>query len=453
MELLQRLLNFDQTLWPDGNVSSSRLGWLPVVAEMTEIVEELIEFEKSVPYSKVVLLGMGGSSLAPLVFYRSMVENGIDPKRTLTVCDTTHPKTVSDVDYTDALIIVSSKSGTTLEPNVLFDYAYSQVNDPKRFIAITDPNTALNELAQKKGFLKIFTNRADIGGRYSALSYFGLIPALLVGYDLKKLLLETMEADKEAAVKFGKEFATSAINHRDKLTIKVPKSFESLGLWLEQLIAESTGKSNRGVVPVPTTEDETGPDRFNVSIQINSIYDLGKIFYSWEISTAIAGHVLQIDPFNEPNVAESKANTNTVLESLPITFPPAHNPTTVIDFLKSMVTQGDYISIQAYLPYGIDRELADLRTKITSLFLNNAVTAGYGPRFLHSTGQLHKGGANNVVVLQIVDENSYDSVAIPSKPYDFNTLISAQSIGDYQSLIKHERRVIRVSVTDLSEIS
>jgi glucose-6-phosphate isomerase/transaldolase/glucose-6-phosphate isomerase len=453
MELLERLLKYDSTLWPEPNVSLNRLGWIPVIDEMIDQIDDLIEFEKSIDFSKIVLLGMGGSSLAPLVFYRSMVDNGIEPKRKLTVCDTTHPKTVGEVDFKDAVVIVSSKSGTTLEPNVLFDYAYSKINDPKRFIAITDPETALENLAVEKGFLKIFTNRSDIGGRYSALSYFGLIPALLVGYDLSKLLHSAKGINKNDAIVFGQTFATAAKEGRDKLTIKVPKNFESLGLWLEQLIAESTGKSNRGVVPVPTLKDEFGNDRHNVSIDIENIYDLSGIFFSWELSTAIAGHILEIDPFNEPNVAESKANTNKVLETLPIESPNSTPPAEVIMYLRDNVKEDDYISIQAYLPYGNDDKLLGLRDLLSGMFETNAVTWGYGPRFLHSTGQLHKGGANNVVVLQIVDSTSYDSLSIPSKPYDFNTLIAAQSIGDYQSLLKHDRRVVRVALKDLSEIS
>ncbi len=451
MELLDRLLNFDSALWPEGNVSSNRLGWIPVLSEMLQNLEDLYNFEKQIDFKNIVLLGMGGSSLAPLVFDTCMSANKIKQKRNLIVCDTTHPKTVGEVDFSDSIVIVSSKSGTTLEPNVLFDYAMNKLNDPKKFIAITDPNTALDKLARSQGFLKVFNNREDIGGRYSALSYFGIVPALLLGYDLEKLLTNALSVDKEAAVSFGMDFANAAIDGQDKLTIKVPESFKTLGLWLEQLIAESTGKSGKGVVPIPTTQDESGKDRYNTSVNINSIYDLGSIFYRWELATATAGHVLSIDPFNEPNVAESKANTNKVLEKLPITFPTIDNNQSVTEFIESRLKDGDYISLQAYFPYGNDAELLDLHSKLRDKFSSNAVTYGYGPRFLHSTGQLHKGGANNIIAVQLIDANHYDSLPIPTKPYDFNTLISAQSIGDYQSLLNHERRVIRKSINRLNE--
>jgi transaldolase/glucose-6-phosphate isomerase len=244
-----------------------------------------------------------------------------------------------------------------------------------------------------------------------------------------------------------------AANHgRDKVTIKVPPPFAGFGLWVEQLIAESTGKSGKGCVPVPTTEVEVGEDRFEVTVHIGRPFALAAEFFRWELATATAGHVLAIDPFNEPNVAESKANTGKVLEALPLPTLAAVGPEAVLAWLSQTVRPGDYVSLQAYQPYGHPEILEELRRSIRDHLGGMAVTAGYGPRFLHSTGQLHKGGPNTVVAVQLVRTEPSAPVAIPGFSYDFGTLIAAQSIGDHQSLGSHGRRVLRVAVDDLTAI-
>lgn len=448
IELKNRLFNKDSSLWPEGNVSQNRLGWLDLVNKPLEELEQFISFSENLDFQNIVLLGMGGSSLAPFVLNQLRK----DPTRKLTVLDTTHPTVVSEIKFDDALFIVSSKSGTTLEPNVMFSYFYDKIKDPKRFIAITDPSTALEKLARELGFLKIFINPPDIGGRYSALSYFGLIPAILIGYDPFLLLENAKKADIDNAIALGIAMGEAYYNKQDKITFLTSEKLEVVGLWLEQLIAESTGKDQKGLIPVPTSIKETGADRFLINVDLDNEDNLGKLFYEYEIATAIAGHYLKIDPFNEPNVAESKENTNRVLQSLPI--PENENIAdlnTLKSFLDQSVKPNDYISLQAYIPYGNDKPLEDLRRLLTGLY-NVAVTKGYGPRFLHSTGQLHKGGPNSVVAIQILNVPTDFKVPIPNKNYDFNTLIAAQALGDYQSLVSHQRRVIRIKSSNLEDV-
>ena len=248
----------------------------------------------------------------------------------------------------------------------------------------------------------------------------------------------------------------------DKVTIKVPSGpMASFGLWVEQLIAESTGKRGTGCVPVPTADVEEGEDRFEVSVALGDAVDLGAEFMRWEIATAIAGHVLEIDPFDEPNVTESKENTKKVLAALPLPEIKAEPPAAMLGWVKEQFRPGDYVSLQAYLPYpwagtrsgGGEREpLGRLRRRVRNALGGAPVTAGYGPRFLHSTGQLHKGGPNTVIAVQIVPRQPSGDVKIPGHPYDFGTLIAAQAIGDHQSLEAHGRRVIRIAADEIEEL-
>ncbi len=445
----RRFLEKDLSLWPTDSVASNRLGWLDVFNEID--LNELTNWANSVSYSRIILLGMGGSSLGPLVLGKALKSFG-KSKRDLIVVDTTHPTTLREVDFEDALVIVSSKSGTTLEPNVLYAFARSKVINPKRFVAITDPDTALDRLAVSEGFERVFRNRADIGGRYSVLSHFGLVPAALVGYDLNEFLASARNLNYQEAVSLGIDLGNAVLAKKDKITLKVSETFRWVGLWLEQLLAESTGKNSTGCIPVPTTESEDSKDRFHVDVSIDSPLDLAGLFLKFEVATSIAGHILDIDPFNEPNVAESKANTNRVLEELPLPTLPTSSSSDLYPWLESSLKEGDYISIQAYLPFGQDDKLESLRRHIRDKFNSIAVTAGYGPRFLHSTGQLHKGGPNSVVCVQLVDNTPPKQQGIPGKNYDFATLIAAQSIGDYESLQAHSRRIIRIGVDDISDL-
>ncbi len=455
--LVPRLLDRDAGLWPAGNVSANRLGWLDVPRRMAAEAEDLQAWAAGIEQSTVVLLGMGGSSLGPAVLEAVLAATGTPGgpghgRRRLVVCDTTHPVTVGSLDLSDAFVVVSSKSGTTLEPNALLGHAWAQLPDPTRYAAITDPGTALATLATERGFHRCFANPPDIGGRYSVLSYFGMVPAALIGYDVAELCWRALDADLEEAAGLGMAMGEDARAGRDKVTIVVPPEYSSFGLWVEQLIAESTGKQGTGCVPVPTTEPEVGADRHVVPLHLAQAHDLGAQFYRWEVATALCGHVLGIDPFDEPNVAESKKNTNDVLAALPL--PPVETaaPSEVLSWLSSTVQPGDYVSLQAYVPFGQDAALESLRRTVRDHLDGIATTAGYGPRFLHSTGQLHKGGPDTVVAVQIVDADPMPEVPVPGAPYGFGTLIGAQSIGDHRSLLAHGRRVLRVAAGDLSAI-
>jgi len=445
-KLLSRLEARDATLWPDGNVSATRLGWLDSPTRMRNEAEDLTAWARSIEADRIVLLGMGGSSLGPEV-----LRAAADSDR-LIVLDTTDPATIASTPLGNSFFLVSSKSGTTLEVQTLLAYCWERVPDPSRYAAITDPGTPLASLATERGFNRLFENPPDIGGRYSVLSYFGVVPAALVGYEVAELCESALDADRDAAVERGIAMGQAAREGHDKVTVVVPERFRHFGLWVEQLIAESTGKRGTGCVPVPTTEVEHGPDRHVIGLELTDASELGDQFLSWEIATAVAGHVLGIDPFDEPNVTESKQNTAKVLEHLPLPDAASDDPSTVSEWLHGHVRPKDYVSVQAYLPYGQDDALERLRRALRDGLGGVAVTCGYGPRFLHSTGQLHKGGPDEVVAVQIVPRTPSAEVPIPEHPYDFGTLIAAQAMGDHQSLLDHGRRVVRVAVDGLEEI-
>lgn len=449
--LAERVQRRDHTLWPHGNVSPTRLGWLDSPRRMADEAAELAAWADDVEQSTIVLLGMGGSSLGPAVLQAVRAATGGGGRR-LVVCDTTHPATVASLDLSDAFVLVSSKSGTTLEPNALLAHTWSLMADPSRYAAVTDPGTPLADLARQRGFRRLFENPADIGGRYSVLSYFGMVPAALIGYDVAALCRRALASPVTEAAALGMTMAEEARAGRDKVTVVVPEAYRSFGLWVEQLIAESTGKQGTGCVPVPTTQPEEGPDRHVVPVHFEGPEDLGEQFFRWEVATAVCGHVLGIDPFDEPNVAESKRNTNEMLAQLPLPAVPTVAPGAVLGELATLVRAGDYVSVQAYLPFGHDEALERLRRRIRDHLGGTAVTAGYGPRFLHSTGQLHKGGPNTVVALQLVSRSPGPDLPIPDHPYDFATLVAAQAAGDHRSLVDHGRRVLRVAVDDPDEV-
>jgi transaldolase / glucose-6-phosphate isomerase len=446
-ELLERLLARDAGLWPKGNVSANRLGWLDVPKRMRDEAADLRAWALSVDAPQVLLLGMGGSSLGSEALHLCFGDER------LVVLDTTDPKTIAEAPVDDPFFIVSSKSGTTLEVECLLAHFWKRFPDGRRFAAITDPGTPLAKLATERDFRRVFLNPPDIGGRYSVLSYFGLVPAALMGIDIGELCHRAIDVEKDEAVELGLAMGKAALEGRDKLTVVAPKPFRSLSLWGEQLVAESTGKQGKGCVPVPTTEPEIGDDRHEVFLEIDEPLDLGAQFQRWEIATAIAGHVLQIDPFDEPNVTESKKNTNDVLANLPLPEVDNADPGAVSQWLKETVRPGDYVSLQAYVPFAQDDTLEHLRRGLRDGLGGMAVTVGYGPRFLHSTGQLHKGGPDEIVAVQIVTRQPTADLPIPDHAYDFGTLIAAQSIGDLKSLKDHGRRVLRVAVDDLKEVS
>ncbi len=444
-----RLLDGDASLWPSPNVADSRLGWLHSAETLAAEADDLRAWADGFDRSHVLLLGMGGSSLGPEVLRAAI------GSLSLTVLDTTEPATVArhTENLDDAMIVVSSKSGGTLEIQTLLARCWEVQPDPARYVAITDPGTGLDQLATERGFGRIFRNDPNIGGRYSVLSYFGMVPAALLGYDLAALLEGARAVDAADAVAAGLQMGEAAREGRDKATIHVPDAFAEFGLWVEQLVAESLGKKGTGVVPIPTTGVETGPDRHPMTVALSAPNELGAAFFWWELATAAAAHVLDVDPFDEPNVAESKANTKKVLDSLPLPQVEAADPDGVIAWLRGQLKPGDYVSLQAYMPYGDAFGLEQTRHQVRDALSGIPVTAGYGPRFLHSTGQLHKGGPNSVVAVQVVPRSPRAALAIPGFDYDFGTLIDAQAIGDHESLVQHGRRVLRVAADDFAEIN
>ncbi len=448
IQLTELIVSRDTSVWPSPNVAATRLGWTDIHHRLRAEAASVQDVARQVMAQHIVLIGMGGSSLGPEVL-RSVIGS-----ERLIVLDTTDPATVAKVPTDNVLFLVSSKSGSTLEVRSLLAHVWQRVPHGSRYVAITDPDTELHRIATERNFAKIFLNDPNIGGRYSVLSYFGLVPAALLGYNIDALLDSAASIDPVSAVRLGIEIAHATLAGRDKLTVEVPERFEAFGLWVEQLVAESTGKRGVGVVPVPQTigQKSTGPDRHRIAVHLNQPTDLGAEFLRWQLATAAMGHVLGIDPFDEPNVTESKNNTNQVLASLskgPLPSLPTVAADAVQTWVADQLKEGDYVSVQAYLPYGTESSLEALRQRVTAA-TGAACTAGYGPRFLHSTGQLHKGGPNNIVCVQIVPTGPTAMLKVPSTNYDFHTLISAQSIGDHQSLVAHGRRVLRVSVDPAS---
>ena len=470
----RRIWALDHTVWKaDPTEIADRLGWLSLPEKMHEHLDQLQDFAEScASFDRIVLLGMGGSSLAPEVL--SATYGG----KALTVLDTTHPEAVLAVeesgDLRSTLFIVASKSGGTVETLSHLAYFFDKVRDGSQFVAITDPGTPLEALARQRDFLRVFLNPADIGGRYSALSYFGLVPAALIGADIHALMdsaeemacacADCVPAADNPGLWLGALIGDAARAGRDKLTLLLPDEVSAFGAWLEQLIAESTGKEGTGIVPVDGepqgSPDVYGDDRLFVSLGVETALEpsvvipfggpekLGAEFFRWEFATAVAGHVLGIHPFDQPDVQQAKNATRRLLdeEALP------EEPYGDLGALLEGVRPGDYLAIQAYLPRTKENvsRLQSARVTLRDR-LRVATTLGFGPRFLHSTGQLHKGGPPTGVFIQVVDEPSVD-LPIPGKPYTFRRLLDAQSAGDLQALRARDRRVARVRLSDLEEV-
>jgi hypothetical protein len=446
--LATRLLARDTTLWPQGSEAPHRLGWLDSPARLLPACAEVAAWAASLSFDRVVLLGMGGSSLGPEVLRAAA---GSDR---LFVCDTTDPKTVASVPTDGSFFLLSSKSGGTLEPRALFSHFWAKVPDGSRWAAVCDPGTAPVELARVHHFARVFENDPNIGGRYSVLSWFGLVPAALLGIDPAELCRRAGTVDVEEAVRLGVRWAEAQRAGRDKLTIRMADTpFRAFGLWAEQLVAESLGKRGTGIVPVPTTEAETGPDRELVEVAVDDVASLGREFLRWEIATAIAGSLLGVDAFDQPDVEAAKVATVKALEHLPLPdrLPVGVDtvePAGLLGWLDGHLRPGDYVALQAYVPYGQDAALEALRRRVRDSLGGLAVTAGYGPRFLHSTGQLHKGGPDSCVAVQIVPTRATGSVPVPDHDFDFGTLIAAQALGDLSALRAAGRRVVRVAVAE-----
>jgi transaldolase / glucose-6-phosphate isomerase len=486
----KRIWNHDPTVWKDDPETPEirdRLGWLTVGKAMAQQARALAAFagEVRAEFGKVVLCGMGGSSLAPEVLWRTF---GAAPGHpALLVLDSTDPRAVRQAEQGDlskTLFIISSKSGTTQESDSFYRYFWERTGGRgSQFVAITDPGTPLERLAGERGFRRSFINPSDIGGRYSALSYFGLVPAALIGIDVETLLHRAhrmaescaacVPALENPAAWLGAILGEGALAGRNKVTFALSPGIASFGLWAEQLIAESTGKEGKGILPV--ADEPLGPpevygnDRVFVGmslagegdaeidgrlaaleeaghpvvhLRLEDRYDVGQEFFRWEFATAIAGAVLGINPFDQPNVAESKANTKKVLAGRGKPSPAA--TAAELDRFLAGIRPGDYLAILAYLPPTPenDRRLAAIRLRLRDR-LKVATTLGYGPRYLHSTGQLHKGGPPVGHFLQIADPAA-DDLPIPGEPFGFRELEAAQAEGDLQALRSRGRPAIRV---------
>jgi glucose-6-phosphate isomerase len=450
-DLIGRIWQRDPTVW-SGADEARWLGWLDEPNRMRERVAELVAVADAVAeeaFDAVVLLGMGGSSLAPEVLRRTFSFESFH------VLDTTHPRAIraleARIDVGNALFLSASKSGGTLETRSHTDYFWERTGRRgDRFVAITDPGSDLEREAKERGFRHVFAGEPTIGGRYSALSPFGMVPASLMGIDLERFLGNAIRMaelcgrdDGNPGYELGRQFGHGWQEGRDKICIH--ETDGGFGLWAEQLIAESTGKQGKGLVPAPG-ESPDGPDRQGAEPQIADPYNLAGEFFRWEFAVAVAGHYLEINPFDQPDVQAAKDKTNEVLAT---GVEPDVRPESSIDELLGQAREGDYVCVQAFVEPNEenDRRIADLVRKLRRRS-GLVVTHGYGPRYLHSTGQLHKGGPNTGLFLQVVDDPG-EEIPIPGKPFGFRRLIRAQAAGDYASLQERGRRVARIDLEEL----
>ena len=499
--VISRIWSGDHTVWkPDPTEISNRLGWLTVtdaMREQTPAMQALAQEVRDAGIRHVVLLGMGGSSLGPEVLRQTFGSAPGYPE--LIVLDSTVPgwvQSVTDaIDPAHTLFLVSSKSGSTTEPNMFYAYFRGLVEKAagkdgagQHFIAVTDAGTSLEKLAIDQGFRRVFANPPEIGGRYSVLSYFGLVPATLIGLDLSKLIdradrmreetFSNVTVQENPGAWLGAVMGVLAQQGRDKLTLVTSPSIGSFGLWVEQLIAESTGKEGLGIIPVAgeplTSPNHYGGDRLFVYLRLDGDnndesdravqaiqesgqplvrlnlmdkYDVGAEFFRWEMATAVAGSILGINPFDQPNVQAAKDMTDSVLGQFERSgeLPPMEASSSLGDLL-SQGGPGDYLVIMAYIRQTpqVDQALDDLRRKVTARH-GIATTMGYGPRFLHSTGQLHKGGPGSGLFLQLTGEHAHD-LTIPGAPYTFGVLADGQAVGDLRALLASLRRAVRVDL-------
>ena len=505
-DLVGRIWRQDHTVWkPDSTEIVDRLGWLTVTETMRRQTAELIRFADEVRrarFSHVVLLGMGGSSLGPEVLQQTFGNASGFPG--LIVLDSTVPNRVLEVrdaiDPEKTLFLFSSKSGSTIEPNACYAYFRDLVAEAvdsekagSHFAAITDAGTSLEALAAAHGFRRVFLNPADIGGRYSVLSYFGLVPAALIGVDIDTLLvradrmrdccLNSMPAARSPGARLGAAMGLLAQQGWDKATLATSPSISSFGLWAEQLLAESTGKEGTGIVPIAGEPlglpEDYGNDRLFiylrlegdvneeidlamralhaaghpiVRIDLHDKYDIGAEFFRWEFATAVAGHILKVNPFDQPDVQSAKDMTDAVLDGFQRTG--SLRQIGGYGSLQGLLAQakpGDYLGVLVYAAQtpGVDKALETLRREGMQRY-GIATTVGYGPRYLHSTGQLHKGGPISGLFLQLTADHSRE-VDVPGRGFGFGLLADAQAVGDIQALRSAGRRVVRAHLGDSAE--
>jgi transaldolase / glucose-6-phosphate isomerase len=523
---MERLWQRDPSLWT-GSDEAKWLGWLDIVDEQIAQHDQLMKVAKEVQsrgFEHVLLLGMGGSSLCPEVLHMTFGRTPLFP--TLHVLDSTDPAQVKafehQIDVPKTLFIVSSKSGSTLEPNIFKQYFFERTKQAvgatkagSQFIAITDPGSKMQQVAESDHFLHVFFGRPSIGGRYSALSNFGMVPAAVMGLDTKKFLSRAAEmvracgpsaaVEENSAAVLGIILGAAANAGRDKVTLITSPGISDLGAWLEQLLAESTGKVGKGIIPVDretlTTPEVYSSDRVFVYVRLESgpnaeqeakvaviekaghpmvritmadTYDLGAEFFRWEIATAVAGSIIGINPFNQPDVEASKIATRNLTSeyektgSLPAEKPiledggvklftdeknaaelakGAGSDRTLAGYLKAHLARikaGDYFAVLGYIQMNAEHEqnLQVVRHLVRDS-KRVATCLGFGPRFLHSTGQAYKGGPNSGVFLQVTCDDSVE-LPVPGQKYTFGIVKAAQARGDFQVLAERGRRALRV---------
>jgi hypothetical protein len=423
-ELVDRIWSRDPTVWT-GADEAQWLGWLDEPLRMKERVEELLAFAADVRPAQVCLLGMGGSSLAPEVMRRAFRADRF------TVLDTTHPNALRGVETKDTLFVASSKSGSTIETRSQLDYFLDRGAEA---VVVTDPGSPLEQVG-----LRVFHGEPTVGGRYSALSMFGMLPAAMMGLDVHRLL-ERAEEMRDACrleegnpgLDLGLALGNGWREGRDKVVAR-----GDFGLWVEQLLAESTGKHGKGLVPVRESGD--GDDVQEHEVRLSDPYELGQEFFRWEFATAVAGAIMEINPFDQPDVQAAKDKTNEVLargEDPPL------EPEGDVDALLATADAGDYVAVQAFVDPAREAELEPIVARFQGT-RRLPLALGLGPRYLHSTGQLHKGGPNTGIFVQVVDDLG-EELPIPGKEFGFRRLIAAQAAGDYEALKERGRRVARI---------
>ena len=498
-QLIQRIWQRDHTLWrPDSREIANRLGWLDIAGAMHDEAGGLALFANEIRregYRHVVLLGMGGSSLGPEALGKTFTPIPDYPE--LIVLDSTVPAQVravtGSIDPARTLFLVSSKSGGTIETLSLYRYfrgvaeeVLPQAKVGRSFVAITDSGTPLEVLGEQAGFRRVFRNDPDIGGRYSVLSYFGLVPAALAGIDVGELLAralgmrkrcQTGDIHSNPGAQLGAFISANSLAGRDKLTLIESPAIQSLGLWVEQLIAESLGKDGKGIIPI-AGEPLLGPDAYDADrlfvysraaadpdpgtdaavdrleaaghpverLELQDSYDLGAEFFRWEFAAAVAGAVLDVHPFDQPDVQSSKDITDGLLaDFIRGGRLPGPLPAGTLSGLLAQSKPRDYLAIMPYIP--MTQEADDVLDQLCQRVMRQrriATTVGYGPRFLHSTGQLHKGGGPSGLFLQLT--MPHDDLPIPGQPYGFATLAAAQAIGDLRALANRGRRITRIDL-------
>ena len=499
----KRLWEHDASLWTNDSAGQAevkiRLGWLDSIEDARKRLDGYLSFAKQVHDEKidrVLVIGMGGSSLTAEVLSSLMAKFGIEAKLSLAILDSTDPaqvKLASEHYPPDkALYIIASKSGGTAELMAAFDYLWKLSNqNGSRFIAITDKDTSLQKLAEEKKFRKVFNADPNVGGRFSALTDFGLVPAVLLGMDIEQLLASAekmknvSESVYSAGFALGAVIAESASAGRDKLTVVADASVSAFANWIEQVVAESSGKNQKGILPVALepigSPDVYGDDRIFVYLKSNgelenqvnalknkfpvielpitNLYDVGAEFFRWEIAISVACHLLGINAFDQPDVQDSKLRTIAKIKDFQQTgklaevdLIDAKDAKKVLNDLLANAKENSYVAINAYVPRNKEMisAIQNLRVAIREK-TKCAVTAGFGPRFQHSTGQFHKGGPNTGLFIQVVYD-AKDDFETPNQGLSFGTLIRAQALGDYEALIAAGRKAVRIRLSSLGDL-